>query len=41
MTLFPEEMESERLQYERLHPAEFDPFELYEYARAGGHTSKR
>jgi len=35
MTLFPTEMESDRLRYERLHPAEFDPFELYEYARAG------
>ena len=33
MSLFPAEMESERLRYERLHPDEFDPWELYEYAR--------
>lgn len=31
MSLFPKEMESERLRYERLHPADFDPFELYQY----------
>lgn len=30
MTVFPGEIESERL-----HPADFDPFELYEYAREG------
>lgn len=35
MTLFPVEMESERLRYERLHPDDFDPFELYEHAKAG------
>lgn len=33
MSLFPTEMESERLRYERLHPEEVDPFELYEHAR--------
>ena len=32
MSLFPVEMESERLRYERLHPKDFDPWELYEYA---------
>jgi len=31
MGLFPAEMESERLRYERLHPASFDPWELYEH----------
>jgi len=35
MSLFPTEMESERLRYDRLHPAEFDPFELYEHVREG------
>ncbi|EMA46562.1 GNAT family N-acetyltransferase [Halobiforma nitratireducens] len=35
MSLFPTEMESERLRYERLHPDDIDPFELYEHARAG------
>lgn len=35
MPLFPEEMESERLQYERLHPEEFDPFELYQHVKEG------
>lgn len=35
MALFPSEMESDRLRYERLHPAEFDPFELYEHVREG------
>ena len=35
MSLFPLEMESSRLRYERLHPAESDPFELYEHVRAG------
>lgn len=34
MSLFPHEMESERLRYERLHPDDFDPYELYRYARA-------
>lgn len=33
MSLFPPEMESERLQYERLHPETVDPFELYQYVR--------
>lgn len=33
MALFPTEMESERLRYERLHPEDFDPFELYEHVR--------
>lgn len=35
MTLFPAEMESERLRYERLHPEKFDPWELYQYAKQG------
>lgn len=35
MSLFPTEMESERLRYERLHPEDFDPFELYEHVREG------
>ncbi|SEQ70930.1 GNAT family N-acetyltransferase [Natrinema salaciae] len=35
MSLFPVEMESERLRYERVHPDDFDPFELYEHVRAG------
>lgn len=35
MDLFPLEMESERLRYERLHPDDVDPFELYEYVRIG------
>ncbi|MFB6133010.1 MAG: GNAT family N-acetyltransferase, partial [Halanaeroarchaeum sp.] len=35
MSLFPTEMESERLRYERLEPATVDPFELYEHVRAG------
>ena len=34
MSLFPVAMESERLRYERLHPDEFDPLELYEYVRS-------
>lgn len=33
MSLFPVEMESERLRYERLHPDDFDPYELYDHAR--------
>lgn len=35
MVLFPAEMESERLRYERLHPDDFDPFELYQHVQAG------
>lgn len=35
MPLFPTEMESDRLQYERLHPDDFDAFELYEHVRVG------
>lgn len=35
MALFPTELESERLRYERLHPDDFDPFELYEHVRSG------
>ncbi|SFC29559.1 Protein N-acetyltransferase, RimJ/RimL family [Halobiforma haloterrestris] len=35
MSLFPTEMESERLRYERLHPDDVDPFDLYEHVRAG------
>lgn len=35
MTLFPAEMKSARLRYERLHLDEFDPFELYTYAHEG------
>lgn len=35
MSLFPDRMESDRLVYERLHPDEFDPFELYEHVRVG------
>ncbi|MFB6104853.1 MAG: GNAT family N-acetyltransferase [Halobacteriaceae archaeon] len=31
MALFPVEMESDRLRYERIHPEDFDPWELYEY----------
>jgi ribosomal-protein-alanine N-acetyltransferase len=31
MSLFPIEMDSERLRYERLHPNDVDPWELYEY----------
>ncbi|WP_137289957.1 GNAT family N-acetyltransferase [Natronorubrum halophilum] len=34
MSLFPAEMESERLRYERLHPDDIDAFELYEHVRA-------
>lgn len=33
MALLPTEMASDRLRYERLHPDEFDPFELYEHVR--------
>ena len=35
MSLFPDELESERLRYERIHPDSFDPYELYEHAREG------
>ncbi|WP_181685529.1 GNAT family N-acetyltransferase [Halorhabdus salina] len=35
MSLFPTDMESERLRYERLHPDDVDPFELYEHVREG------
>ena len=35
MSPFPTEMESERLRYERLHPDDIDPFELYEHVREG------
>lgn len=35
MALFPAEMENDRLLYERLHPDEFDAFELYEHVRVG------
>ena len=35
MTLFPAEIESDRLRYERLHPDEFDPFELYTHDQEG------
>lgn len=35
MPLFPSEMESARLRYERLHPDEFDSYELYEHVRSG------
>lgn len=35
MPLFPVEMESDRLRYERLHPNEFDPFDLYTYVQEG------
>jgi len=35
MTLFPTGMASDRLRYEYLHPAEFDPFELYDHAKEG------
>mgnify|MGYP000447454200 FL=1 len=35
MSLFPVQMESERLRYERLGPDTLDPFELYEHVRTG------
>lgn len=35
MALFPPEMESGRLRYERLHHVEFDPYELYEHVQTG------
>lgn len=35
MSLFPTELESERLRYERLHPDDFDPLELYDHVRSG------
>jgi len=31
MSLFPVTMESDRLRYERIHPKDFDPWELYQY----------
>lgn len=34
MPLFPTDMRSERLRYERLHRVEFDPWELYEHGRS-------
>lgn len=35
MPLFPKEMKSDRLRYERLHPENIDPFELYKHVRIG------
>lgn len=35
MTLFPEELASERLRYEALHPETADPCEFYEHVKAG------
>jgi ribosomal-protein-alanine N-acetyltransferase len=35
MTLFPAEMESDRLRYERVHPETLDPLELYDHVREG------
>jgi ribosomal-protein-alanine N-acetyltransferase len=35
MALFPTEMESERLQFEHLHPDTLDPFELYRHVHEG------
>ncbi|GGL40432.1 GNAT family N-acetyltransferase (plasmid) [Halarchaeum sp. CBA1220] len=35
MPVFPVEMESERLRYERLHQDEFDPYELYTHVQEG------
>lgn len=35
MELFPKTIESERLRYERLHPDDVDPFELYKYVKVG------
>lgn len=35
MTLFPREMESERLSYEYLHPETLDALELYRHAKVG------
>lgn len=35
MSLFPREMESERLRYGRLHPDDVDPYELYDHAKVG------
>lgn len=34
MSLFPTELESDRLRYEYLHPDAFDPMELYQYVSA-------
>lgn len=38
MALFPATMESERLRYERIHPADVDPLEVY--AVAGHHADR-
>lgn len=35
MSVFPAEMESDRLRYERLHPDEVDSFELYRHVKRG------
>lgn len=35
MSVFPTEMESERLRYEYLHPESFDAYELYEHVQEG------
>lgn len=35
MSLFPTEMQSDRLRYERLHPADTDPLELYAHVKRG------
>lgn len=35
MSLFPAEMESERLRYEHVSPETLDPLDLYEHVRAG------
>lgn len=34
MSLFPRTLESDRLRYERVHPDDLDPLELYEHVRA-------
>ncbi|ELZ43135.1 N-acetyltransferase GCN5 [Halorubrum californiense DSM 19288] len=35
MSVLPVEMKSDRLHYKRLHPDEFDPYELYTHAKEG------
>ncbi|MFC7059201.1 GNAT family N-acetyltransferase [Halovenus salina] len=35
MSVFPAEIESDRLRYERLHPDEIGPFELYRHVKRG------
>lgn len=35
MAVFPAAMESDRLRYERLHPDDVDPWELYEHVQEG------